>query len=193
MTGIEELQAVLRSHGLEFETVPAAKELLRAVADDLDSPDWFLSFYAELGPAENSTIPWVVERLSVETLAQLPEAQMGYRWIGADKAPSPIWPANWIVVASVFGDPFFVDTTIESGPVFFARHGAGEWQRSEVASSMEAFMRCLARFETVLVGAFDLDVWDDDGLRADFVTAVRQGLADVLDAHQIDAFAALLN
>jgi hypothetical protein len=54
---------------------------------------------------------------------------------------------EWVVVASVFGDPFFLDTSADEGRVLFARHGAGGWSPVEFASSMQSFIGGLVEFE----------------------------------------------
>ena len=190
--GIEELQSLVRSHGFEFETHPVEEPILRSISDELALPQSFSSLYTDHGPTENTTIPWVVEEISIFSFGELPAAQDGYRWIGPGRTPSPSWPGNWVVVASVFDDPFFIDTSIDACPVFFARHGAGTWDPTEIASSMQSFIQGLACFESVLLDGFDLDVWDGDGLRPDFVGEVKRRLADMLTAEQASAFVALL-
>lgn len=84
--------------------------------------------------------PVGVEEMLIFSFAELPEAQVGYCWVGVDRTPSHSWPATWIVVASVFGDPFFVDTSRGGCPLLLARHGAGSWSPGAVASSMESFI-----------------------------------------------------
>lgn len=165
---------------------------MSAASDQLGVRAGFFRFYEAEGPADNTLIPWTVESLKLHSASELLDAQVGYRWIGEERVQSPSWLPTWVVVASVFNDPFFVDTSVETGPVLFARHGAGGWEPHEVASSMESFVQCLARFESVLLGRFDLDVWNDSGLRPDFVAEVKRAVGGVLTAEQVDAFIALI-
>jgi hypothetical protein len=191
--GFGELEAVVSAHGHQFDTRPLDALTLRSVSDDLVLPSGFSSLYADRGPAERSSIPWVIEEMLIFSFGELPAAQAGYRWVGPERTPSPSWPPTWVVVASVFGDPFFIDTSRDGCPVLFARHGAGSWSPTEIASSMELFIVSLVQFESVLLDGFDLDVWNDDGLLPEFVGEVERKLADVLTAEQASGFAGLLS
>lgn len=186
------LKAVVNGYGHAFETCALDSQTARTVSGELALPQSFVSLYEAHGPAERSSIPWVVEDLLVFAFSELPAAQAGYRWVGADRAPAPSWERNWVVVASVFGDPFLIDTSTESCSVLFARHGAGSWSPTEVASSMEAFLEALAVFEEVLLRRFDLDVWGDDGLLPKFVQDVERELLGILGTDQASRFAGLL-
>lgn len=188
----ERLKAVAASHGHTFDTGPVDRLILDRVSQELALPSGFSTLYAAHSPVRRSSIPWVIEDLLIFSFEELPEAQAGYRWTGADRTPSPSWTATWVVVASLFGDPFFVDTSRQGCPVLFARHGAGSWSSYEVASSMELFIESLVVFETVLLDDFDSDVWEDEGLLTAFVDEVERKLADVLTPVQASAFAALL-
>src|SRR5262249_16798035 len=142
--------------------------------------------------APGSAIPWVIEELSLFAASDLSEAQAGYRWTGAERTPSPAWHPEWVVIGSVFGDPFFVDTSHRDCPVLFARHGAERWSPVLVAPSMVAFIDGLARFEAILLGDFHRDVWTDDGLSRAFLDAVVSQLAEIWPHAQAVAFSSML-
>jgi hypothetical protein len=190
--GFERLRSVVVTHGHPFEIGPVDDATLRQVAGELALPTEFASLYAVHGPVPSSNIPWVVEDAFVFAYDELVSAQAGYRWIGDGPTRSPEWPEAWVVVAAASGDPFLVDVTKEGCPVSFARHGAGSWTPIEVASSMVTFLEALARFEEILLGDFDLDVFDDDGLLPQFVQAVERELGGVLSSDQAARFAELL-
>jgi len=192
VAGFAGLKAVLNGHGHVFETCALDTQVAQAVSGELALPRSFVSLYQANGPVERSSIPWVVEDLLVFAFSELPAAQAGYRWIGVDRATSTSWQSNWVVVASVFGDPFLIDTSAERCPVLFARHDDGAWSPTEVAVSMEAFLEALAAFEQVLLGRFALDVWGDDGLLPQFVEDVERELAGILGANHASRFAGLL-
>jgi hypothetical protein len=189
----ERLKSVVVSHGHTFETGPVDRGVLERVSSELSLPPGFVSLYVDHGPVPRSSIPWVVEDLLVVSFEELPEAQDGYGRAGDGRTPSPSWQTGWVVVASVFGDPFFIDTSRDGCPVLFARHGAGIWSPVEVASSMEAFINSLVGFEIVLLDGFDLEVWDDNGLLPQFVGQIEQELAGILTSEQAAAFAAILD
>jgi hypothetical protein len=189
----ESLRAAVEANGHTFQTVRADAATLAGVSAELALPPRLSALYAESGPAERSSIPWVVEDMSFFSVRELVSAQEGYRWIGAEREPSPLWSADWVVVASVYGDPFFVHTTRESCPVLFARHGAGTWSPTEIASSMESFVAALVEFEQVLLGDFRLEVWNDDGLIPAFVQDVEQRVGTVLTTDQTARFIGILD
>lgn len=171
------LQRVLASHGVGFSLVPTPPTTVTQVSQELRLPPDFVDAYLPSGPASGSYAPWIVEQLIVYSFGELPGAQEGYAWSGPERSRLTGWAPNWVVVASVFGDPFFVDLEDEGLPVLFARHGAGEWKPRRVASNMTAFVEALSGLESVLLGDFRGDVFDADGLREDFARAVRSRLA----------------
>jgi hypothetical protein len=189
----ERLQALLVANGHAFPTAAAEAPTLATVTAELPLPPDLLALYADSGPAEGNSIPWVVERLSVFSITELVEAQAGYRWEGITREPSPVWWADWVVVASASGDPFFLDTTREPCPVLFARHGAGTWSPIEIASSMESFVAALVEFEQVLLSDFGREVFDDNGLLPAFVLEVDRRVGSVLTADQTARFIELLD
>ncbi|MFI6673346.1 hypothetical protein [Kribbella sp. NPDC050470] len=129
----------------------------------------------------NSSIPWLVEELFLFSIRELDTAQDGYRWTGPQRRRLPTWPSNWVVIAAIFGDPFIADVDEPAVPIYFARHGAGYWRADRVAPTAATFLKVLARFESVLLGAFDSDVWDEDGLlRPGFLRAVEDAVTELL-------------
>jgi hypothetical protein len=189
----EPLRVVLNAHGYGFETGPVDEPTLRRVSVDLALPRDFAALYAHGGPADDSSVPWVVEDISLFSFAELPAGQEGYRWTGSQRTPDPAWPTSFVVVASVLGDPFVVDTSATELPVLFARHGAATWSFITIASSMTSFFGGLAEFERVLIGDFDLEVWgDESGLLPAFLDAVERRLRDVWSDEQTSRFIGLL-
>jgi hypothetical protein len=99
---------------------------------------------------------------------------------------------QWIVIASAFGDPFVADISETACPVLFAPHGAGSWRARRIAPSVRAFIACLTALESVLLGEFRRDVWDDAGLRRDFSRSLQVNLAAILPGGDAANFLSVL-
>jgi hypothetical protein len=139
----EALRSVVTSCDLEFELERFDPNGATGVTRDLELPRDFIVAYASGSPAANSSVPWAVEQLFIFSVADIAAAQDGYRWSGPERRQLPGWSGNWVVVAAVFADPFFVDTSQSGFPVYFVRHGAGEWQPHRVAPTVAAFIAAL--------------------------------------------------
>ena len=186
------LRAELQSHGFQLLTASVDRDVVARVAATLGLPPSMADTYAQGGPSPESSIPWVVEDLTLYSITELVAAQEGYRWTGPTQRELPDWPANWVVVGSIFADPFFVDVADDEAPVYFARHGAGRWDAHRVAPSLSDFIAALTSFEAVLLGEFHDDVWDDAGLRKDFLRAIEVRLAPKLASTDLQAFVSTL-
>ncbi|MEI8411515.1 MULTISPECIES: hypothetical protein [unclassified Kribbella] len=182
------LRSVVTSCGLEFELEQVDPNDTTEPTRDMGLPRDFTAAYAAAGQAPNSSIPWVVEELFIFSVVDLAAAQDGYRWSGPERRQLPGWSGDWVVIAAVFGDPFFVDISQSGFPVYFARHGAGEWKPHRVAQTMAAFISALASFEAVLLREFSGDVWDDGGLRSDFHRRLAEAMAEKLDPVDLENF-----
>jgi hypothetical protein len=76
------------------------------------------------------------------------EQQAGYH----DDAGSD-WKSEWIVIASdQMGDPIFVDTSMDSLPVFTAMHGEGSWDPTRIADNLESFKVLVESLRKISVG-----------------------------------------
>ncbi len=55
------------------------------------------------------------------------------------------WRKSWVVIGTdtEVGDPFFVDTSEPSLPVYTAMHGMGEWSAELVSTSLTSFLEVL--------------------------------------------------
>ena len=186
----ERLKIELGRHGIPFETDEVTPTEVADVIAELELPPRLVHLLADQGPAPDSAVPWVVEELLIFALSQLVEAQDGYRWLAGTRTRLPEWLPNWVVIAAVFGDPFIVDLADPELPVSFARHGAGTWNLKRVAPSVDAFVESLIAFERVLLSDFDQDVWNETGLRPDFIRSVEEELAATLPSSEVSNFAA---
>jgi hypothetical protein len=192
--GFERLKQAVVAKGEPFATAGSSERDLREAETALGLPESVVALYGEHGPAAGTSIPWVAEDLLLFALDELAGAQTGYRTTvsPAGEVPSPSWPQAWLAVASVFGDPFVIDTSGEDHPILFTRHGAGVWAPLEVAASFGRFLELLAEFEDVLIGDFDLDPWGDKGLRPEFLETVKARLGSVVSAAHAEAFTSIL-
>jgi len=182
------LRSVVAAAGYEFGVHQSAPGATEAAAQELGVPSDFVTAYVSAGPAPNTSIPWVVEEMHIFSIPDLFEAQDGYRWSGPERRRLDGWPSEWVVVAAVFGDPYLIDTSQDGLPVYFARHGAGEWRRHRIAPNMPTFIEALAIFESVLLNEFNSEVWDQDGLRADFTRRLTEVLAAKLESTDLANF-----
>ncbi len=73
--------------------------------------------------------------------SELLEAQVGYSSL-PDGSISPEWPEGYLVIASLEGDPFAIETgpDIADSPVHVALHGLGRWDFEPTANSFAAFL-----------------------------------------------------
>jgi hypothetical protein len=82
--------------------------------------------------------------------ASIKDLQLGYSVHpdGSDLSGSSEgdWQKSWLVVGTdtEVGDPFFVDTSEPSLPVYTAMHGMGEWSAELVSTSLSSFLEVLA-------------------------------------------------
>jgi hypothetical protein len=61
------------------------------------------------------------------------------------------WQKSWVVIGTDtnVGDPYFVDTSDASLPVYTAMHGMGEWDAELVSTSLTSFLEVLAYLDSV--------------------------------------------
>ncbi|MFC5263538.1 hypothetical protein ACFPJ1_15600 [Kribbella qitaiheensis] len=179
-SGFDALQQVLNSHAVPFRTERIPAVSVADVVSELNLPAVLELLYTQGGPVPSSSVPWVVEELFLFSIRELDTAQDGYRWTGPQRRRLPTWPSNWVVIAAIVGDPFIADVDGPAVPIYFAPHGAGAWRADRVAPTVTTFLEALTRFESVLLGDFDRDVWDEDGLRPDFLRTVKGALTELL-------------
>ena len=87
---------------------------------------------------------------SIADEASIKDLQIGYsvHSDGSDLSGSGEgdWQKSWVVIGidTEVGDPFFVDTSEPSLPVYTAMHGMGEWSAELVSTSLSSFLELLA-------------------------------------------------
>ena len=64
------------------------------------------------------------------------------------------WEPNWLVIGyeTACGDPIFIDVRGVTLPVFTAIHGEGTWEPTQIALTIEAFVKCIEEFSRISVG-----------------------------------------
>ena len=74
------------------------------------------------------------------------------------------WNKFWIVIGSdtEIGDPFFVDTSEPSLPVYTAMHGMGQWDAERISTSLSAFLEVLLFLNSISRQDFVRIAPDDD-------------------------------
>ncbi|AZC20262.1 hypothetical protein [Pseudomonas sp. CMR5c] len=89
---------------------------------------------------------------SYPTLGEWARFQIGYRSHGLTgeslvASTCGAWQPGWYVIArNYFDDPFFIDIHEQAAgfPVYFARHGAGHWEATMIAPSLQGFAQLLS-------------------------------------------------
>jgi hypothetical protein len=96
--------------------------------------------------------------ISLSPLEGIEQEQVGYS-VAADGTPlsseqDGAWRPSWVVIGqeTACGDPIFIDTASAAMPVFTAIHGEGAWHPNPVASSAEAFAKCVQEFSHISSG-----------------------------------------
>ena len=92
------------------------------------------------------------------------------------------WQKSWIVIGTdtEVGDPFFVDTSEASLPVYTAMHGMGEWSAELVASSLVSFLDALSYLKDISKQDFaQIDPDENTVTDPKELAAIAQKLQDI--------------
>lgn len=79
--------------------------------------------------------------LNLYGAAKLLEAQRGYSTTGTERLPG--WPQGLVVIADVTADPWVIE--VNTGEIFTAEHGKGEWDFSKECGTFTEFLAALAK------------------------------------------------
>lgn len=71
--------------------------------------------------------------------------QHGYSYNPVTQETIDDWNADFVVIASAWGDPFCIDISKENSPVYYAFHGEGEWEFNEEFASIEDFLKAFIK------------------------------------------------
>lgn len=103
-------------------------------------------FYRDVGPYETIIeLPW--NPCFLPRLANLWSFQEGYRWHGRTGERIDDWLDEWLVVASLGGDPFIFHCF--SGVILHDFHGAGEWKPQFIFDDLNSMAACLAELGSI--------------------------------------------
>ncbi len=127
---------------------------------NFELPDKLHDFYCSVGPI-NININGYGNPYHLPSLKELWNQQAGYRYNGITNERIPHWQDNWIVVASEGADPFIYNC--DDSKIYYAQHGAGNWNVTELFASIEEMVVCLSVIGEV-VNLADDDFLDDDFL-----------------------------
>ncbi len=123
----------------------------------IDLPKPVQKFYDEIGPLD-IYIRGYGNDFYVPSLAGLWLLQEGYRWNSLSGEPVSEWNADWLVLVTEGCDPFIVKG--QSGTIWFANHGEGEWSFSEYFSDINTMVACIAQLGIIAISAGD-DLTDE--------------------------------
>lgn len=69
------------------------------------------------------------------------QCQKGYSYNPVQKESIDSWKKGYIVIADRRADPFCIDLSQEKSPIYFALHGMGKWEFSEVFGDFMDFLK----------------------------------------------------
>ena len=88
--------------------------------------------------------------VKIYTAEELQEAQIGYSVDPSGKSlidenDEGSWKKEWLVIGyeDLCGDPIFIDTASEGGPVYIAGHGEGDWRPKRIATTLKGFAEAM--------------------------------------------------
>lgn len=151
-------------------------------------PSDIADFYAQIGPwgeviyesvgSVGISLSAGGNPVSIPPLHKLFNLQAGYAWQSDPSQPFDDWPAHWLVVAEQGGDPFIHDS--RTGQVFFAFHGAGNWEPTFFAPDLLTAMGALATVANAHEALSEQELNLDDGLTPAGKAKIMSALAKFL-------------
>jgi hypothetical protein len=104
-----------------------------------------LDWYQTAAPESTCYIPWYGNDVDIPPPTELVDFQEGYRWLAGNRQMRfEDWRDEWIVIASVGGDPFIAVVNEPATPVLADIHGQGYWNPRQISSSLPNFIASLA-------------------------------------------------
>lgn len=157
---------------------------LAPVQQELKLSPALMMWYQTAAPESMCYIPWFGNDVDIPPPTQLIDYQEGYRWLAGNRnIRFEDWHDEWIVIASVGGDPFIAVVNEPDTPVLADIHGQGYWNPRQISGSLPNFIASLAIWinlmqqhktqNTFLTQDYELH----PGFRADLKSRL-QGLAD---------------
>ncbi len=124
--------------------VPAEAGDLAAIDAVWSLPSDYREFLEKFSPLKvylpGRRFGWHGE-LNLYGAAELLEAQRGYSTTGTERLPG--WPQGLVVIADVTADPWVIE--VNTGEIFTAGHGKGEWDFSKECGTFAEFLAALAK------------------------------------------------
>jgi hypothetical protein len=114
-------------------------------------------YYRDVGPCDiNIELP--ENPCYLPRLADLWSFQEGYRWRGRTGERLDDWLDEWLVVASLGGDPFIFHRG--TGEILHVFHGAGEWKPEFIFDDLNSMAACLSELGSIWEQSGH-NIWDD--------------------------------
>jgi hypothetical protein len=136
-------------------------------------------YYQLFGPID-SYISGYGDDFFLPGLASLWEYQGGYRWNTLTGEPGDQWDDDWLVIADQGADPFIFSR--ESGVIWYAVHGIGEWKPVKFAPDLETMTNMLVTLAYFMQRTGDDCLDETYAWKPEYVAKAGQELAGVMQA-----------
>jgi hypothetical protein len=148
---VERVKALLALHG-EVRSQPATDW-----TGPFRLPVEVEHYYSDIGPWDvNIELPG--NPCFLPRLSELWSFQEGYRWNGISGELVDDWPDEWLVVASLGGDPFIFER--KSSVILHDFHGAGVWEPQFIFDDLNSMAACLSLLGSIWEKS-DHNIWND--------------------------------
>lgn len=163
----------------DANTAVAGDEVVSNTMKVIELSDVLSEWYRRAGPSEFE-IPWSADWLTLYSVDELLECQVGYRWENEVNGKRfPEWKDSWLVIGDCSSDPIIAALDSENTPIYLARHGQGAWEPKLVAPSLGSFLSVVAKWMDATSSFGDLH--DDEGvLKPEFVSEIDAGFRNLL-------------
>ncbi|MBP6595097.1 MAG: SMI1/KNR4 family protein, partial [Candidatus Obscuribacter sp.] len=126
--------------------LPSADRVLETIMDRWQLPEnykHFLTFYSPYRLECVMQVRKLSGYLSLYSAEELIAAQEKFSTNPTDKSIHPEWKQSYVVIGDASLDPLIIDLNDKSGPdlpIYFAKHGCGEWRFKKLVNSFATFL-----------------------------------------------------
>lgn len=126
--------------------LPSADRVLETIMDRWQLPEnykHFLTFYSPYRLECAMQVRKLSGYLSLYSAEELIAAQEKFSTNPTDKSIHPEWKKSYVVIGDASLDPLIIDLNDKSGPdlpIYFAKHGCGEWRFKKLVNSFATFL-----------------------------------------------------
>lgn len=121
--------------------------LVQSISKTWNLPKPYLEFISKFSPlAVEFKIRGNAESFTLYGVDDIAKGQRGYSVNGITGEPIEDWPSDYVVIAQSWGDPLIIDCSknTDSVPIYFAKHGQGNWKFRRKFQSLLEFLESLS-------------------------------------------------